>query len=270
MLQAVEARLIPFPQLDARVARAADRVVDPVVGRDATGPAEGKAGILRGAPPTEVLPDAPVFPRDAISETARRALVVSQARPGAGAAEAVSREAEIAAAASEDETGPDGLTEAERDVVDKLAARDREVRDHEEAHARVGGQYAGQPSYTYQLGPDGARYAIGGSVPIDVSPVKDDPEATIAKMAVVKAAALAPAEPSSTDRRIAALADAQSRAASAALAAERVERLAEASEATARDGGADDTPEQAAAIGLPAALAALAPDGAGGQLSTRV
>lgn len=103
----------------------------------------------------------------------------------------------------------DGLTPEEQDLVVKLAARDREVRQHEEAHARVGGQYAGQPSYSYQTGPDGKRYAIGGQVPIDVAPVPDDPKATIDKMDIVKQAALAPAEPSAADRRVAALADAQ-------------------------------------------------------------
>lgn len=105
-------------------------------------------------------------------------------------------------------TDASGLTEADRQMIDQLRARDQEVRDHEQAHARVGGPYAGEPSYSYQTGPDGHRYAIGGEVPIDVSPVADDPEATIAKMLVVKAAALAPAEPSSADRQVASLAEA--------------------------------------------------------------
>ena len=100
------------------------------------------------------------------------------------------------------------LSKDEQRVVDQLRARDREVRDHEQAHARVGGAYASQPSYSYQTGPDGQRYAVGGEVKIDVSPIANDPEATIAKMLIVKAAALAPAEPSSADRQVAALAEA--------------------------------------------------------------
>lgn len=139
---------------------------------------------------------------------------------------------EAARVMAEDE-GPDGLTPAEEDAVSDLRARDTEVRRHEEAHARVGGQYAGTPSYTYQTGPDGKRYAIGGEVSIDVAPVPDDPEATIAKMAVVKRAALAPAEPSGQDRRVAALADSQSLEARATLNAQRLEdqatRLSEVS-----------------------------------------
>lgn len=114
---------------------------------------------------------------------------------------------------------PGDLNAEEKQVVEQLKARDREVRDHEQAHARVGGPYAGEPSYTYQAGPDGKRYAVGGEVPIDVAPVEGDPEATIAKMEIVKAAALAPAEPSGQDRKVAALADAQRLAATADLTA---------------------------------------------------
>lgn len=91
----------------------------------------------------------------------------------------------------------------DQQVIDKLKARDREVRAHEEAHAAVGGSLAGSPSYEYQTGPDGNKYAVGGEVSIDVSKT-NDPEATIRKMETVRAAALAPAEPSSQDRKVAA------------------------------------------------------------------
>ncbi len=130
-------------------------------------------------------------------------------------------EAQAALIRSTGSAGGDGLSEEERQLLRQLSARDKEVRDHEEAHARVGGPYAGSPSYDYQTGPDGQRYAIGGSVPIDVSPVRGDPEATIAKMEIVKAAALAPAEPSAADRQIAALADANRLKALTELAAQK-------------------------------------------------
>lgn len=84
-----------------------------------------------------------------------------------------------------------------------MAARDREVRAHEAAHANVGGIYAGAPSYQYQRGPDGRNYAVGGEVSIDTSPVPGDPQATIAKAQVVRRAALAPAQPSLQDRAVA-------------------------------------------------------------------
>ncbi|WP_208855212.1 putative metalloprotease CJM1_0395 family protein [Marinobacter algicola] len=114
--------------------------------------------------------------------------------------------------AAEDPTRPEGssvekvqgLDEAELKQLTELKARDREVRAHEAAHQAVGGQYAGSISYVYERGPDGAQYAVGGEVSISTSPVRGDPQATIDKMRVVRAAALAPAEPSSQDRAVAA------------------------------------------------------------------
>jgi len=99
------------------------------------------------------------------------------------------------------------LTEAERRTVAELRRRDQEVRRHEQAHARAGGQYAGAPTCSYTRGPDGRLYATGGSTPIDVSPVSGDPDATICKMEAIKRAAFAPADPSDQDRAVAARAD---------------------------------------------------------------
>ena len=89
----------------------------------------------------------------------------------------------------------------EQEVIRQLAARDREVRAHEQAHASVGGQYAGTPSYTFERGPDGVRYAIGGEVPISLPSQGGDPEATIQIAEQVQRAALAPAEPSPDENR---------------------------------------------------------------------
>lgn len=102
--------------------------------------------------------------------------------------------------------------------IKELKARDTEVRIHEQAHASVGGQYAGSPSYEYQRGPDGTNYAVGGEVQIDVAEIEGDPQATIEKMQTVRAAALAPAEPSGADRSIAADATQKLAAAQAELA----------------------------------------------------
>lgn len=88
--------------------------------------------------------------------------------------------------------------------LQELKKRDQEVRTHEQAHMAMGGQHAGAVSYEYQTGPDGVRYAVGGEVPIDVSEVADDPQATLEKMMLIQRAALAPAEPSSQDRQVAA------------------------------------------------------------------
>lgn len=92
----------------------------------------------------------------------------------------------------------------EQQQVQELKSRDQEVKTHEQAHATVAGRYASAPSYSYELGPDGKQYAVGGEVQIDIAPVAGDPQATVQKMQQVRAAALAPAEPSAADRRIAA------------------------------------------------------------------
>jgi hypothetical protein len=98
----------------------------------------------------------------------------------------------------------ENLPPEEQQEVQELKRRDQEVRTHEAAHAAVGGQYAGAPSLEYETGPDGKRYAVSGEVSIDLSKVKGDPQETIDKMEQVQAAALAPAQPSAQDRRVAA------------------------------------------------------------------
>lgn len=163
------------------------------------------------------------------------------APPGAASAAGATRVETPEAVAPVAETPsiaePD-LTEAEQRQVEELRARDREVRAHEQAHKSVAGPYAGAISYEYQTGPDGVRYAVGGSVPIDTS-AEDDPEATVAKMDVVIRAALAPAEPSSADRAIAAQARATRAEASAELQAQRAaERGYGLTQAPAEDAGA--------------------------------
>jgi hypothetical protein len=105
---------------------------------------------------------------------------------------------------------------ADQIVIRQLQARDTVVRAHEAAHiAAGGGTITSGASYAYQRGPDGREYAVGGEVGIDASPVPGNPKATMAKMAIVRAAALAPAQPSAQDQAVAAsasLAEAQARA----------------------------------------------------------
>lgn len=136
---------------------------------------------------------------------------------------------EEAPQSSEQRGGPNELTDEEQQQVEELQARDREVRAHEQAHLAAAGQYAtGGPTYSYQRGPDGRNYAVGGQVSIDTSPIEGDPEATVAKMQQVRAAALAPAEPSGQDLSVAsqaqaAIAQAQAEIASSAAAEARGE-----------------------------------------------
>ncbi len=90
-------------------------------------------------------------------------------------------------------------------IIEQLKIREKRVIAHEMAHKAVGGRYAGTPHYTYTRGPDGKYYITGGEVPIDTSEERD-PEATIRKMEIVRAAALAPADPSPQDIRVAQIA----------------------------------------------------------------
>lgn len=87
--------------------------------------------------------------------------------------------------------------------VRNLKEQERDVRVHENAHKSAGGPHAGSVSYTYTRGSDGKMYITGGEVSIDVSE-ESTPAATIRKMEQVKAAALAPADPSSQDQSVAA------------------------------------------------------------------
>jgi hypothetical protein len=89
-------------------------------------------------------------------------------------------------------------------VINELERRDKEVRTHELAHAAVGGSFTGAPNYSFETGPDGKKYAVGGEVSVDLSTIAGNPAATIAKMQKVHSAALAPANPSSQDTKVAA------------------------------------------------------------------
>lgn len=100
---------------------------------------------------------------------------------------------------------PDGkpLNEAQQKEVSELKSRDTDVRRHEAAHQAAGGSLAGAASFTFEQGPDGKQYAIGGEVPIQVSR-GGTPEETIRNAQTVRAAALAPSDPSGQDRAVAA------------------------------------------------------------------
>lgn len=163
---------------------------------------------------------------------------------------------------------PGQLTDDEKAEVAKLKSVDQQVRAHEAAHASAGGGYAGAASFSYQTGPDGKRYAVAGHVPIDVSPIAGDPAATIEKMDTVRRAALAPSDPSSADRSVAANAAKQKAEAQAELSKERQEALQEAfngpdqgdKAAPQPDAAPNTAPDKTPDVGLPATG-----DTAGGQ-----
>ena len=124
------------------------------------------------------------------------------------AVEGRSQERDPESRSGQDSSGQSGRDDSQQEATEQrklaeLKKRDAEVRAHEQAHASVGGDLAAAPSYEFELGPDGKQYAVGGEVNIDLAMVPGDPQATIVKMQKVRAAALAPADPSSADRSVA-------------------------------------------------------------------
>lgn len=144
-----------------------------------------------------------------------------------------------------DQTGTE-LTAEQLKEVEQLKARDREVRAHEMAHlAAAGGLATSGASFTYQRGADGVSYAIGGEVKIDTSS-GSNPEDTMRKAQIIRAAALAPAEPSGQDRAVAAKAAQMEAEARAELASE--DRGEEEPPAAVDDGTAQNNQSGKAAV----------------------
>jgi hypothetical protein len=141
---------------------------------------------------------------------------------------------------SQGQASIDGLTQAQRDQVTELAQRDREVHSHEAAHQAAGGGLVGAASYTYQEGPDGRSYAIGGECPIQI-PASDNPSEMIAIAERVRAAALAPANPSGQDLAVANAAVQMEAQARQALAQQQAQQQAQPA---APAGQTQPSPEQ--------------------------
>lgn len=143
----------------------------------------------------------------------------SSASPGlkslAGQRPPASPAAASATPAKPDDTGKPAATQEKGSFklsaealsqIATLKARDSSVRQHEAAHlAAAGGMATSGASYTYQKGPDGVAYAIGGEVGINMSP-GHTPQETIDRASTIRAAALAPADPSGQDLAVAAMA----------------------------------------------------------------
>jgi hypothetical protein len=92
----------------------------------------------------------------------------------------------------------------QRQIMD-LQRRDTHVRQHEAAHQAAGGSLTGAARFSYQQGPDGRSYAVGGEVPIRLQSGRT-PDETISNARQARAAALAPSDPSPQDLSVAAAA----------------------------------------------------------------
>ncbi len=95
----------------------------------------------------------------------------------------------------------DKLSSDEQRQLSQLQSRDTEVKAHEAAHQSGGGAVGGA-TYTYEQGPDGKMYAIGGEVPVSFRE-GSTPQETIANAKAVISSALAPADPSGQDMAVA-------------------------------------------------------------------
>ena len=93
------------------------------------------------------------------------------------------------------------LSAEELQMVYKLQGRDTEVRAHEAAHQSAGAATGGA-SFSYQQGPDGKMYAIGGEVSISFKS-GSTPQETMQNAQAVISAAMAPADPSGQDYAVA-------------------------------------------------------------------
>lgn len=124
------------------------------------------------------------------------------------------------------------LDQNEKKQVDELKKTDREVRAHEQAHLSAsGGLAVSGANFEYETGPDGKKYAVGGEVHIDTSEGKD-PKDTIKRAEKIKRAALAPANPSSQDRSVAAKASSMEAKAKMELAKQKYSQNSSASHDT--------------------------------------
>jgi len=95
------------------------------------------------------------------------------------------------------------LTTAQKALISELQATDTTVHAHERAHIAAGGSVIrGGAVFSYEKAPNNQLYAVAGEVGIDTSE-GNTPEETITKMQTVRAAALAPSDPSAADYQVA-------------------------------------------------------------------
>lgn len=96
------------------------------------------------------------------------------------------------------------LSDEELVQISQLKSRDTQLRQHEQAHlAASAGLDISKASFTYQRGPNGVNYAVAGDVTIGTSGGRT-PEETLARAEMIIDAALAPVDPSPSDRSAAA------------------------------------------------------------------
>ena len=113
------------------------------------------------------------------------------------------------------------LSLEEQRIVSELQAADTNVRAHEAAHMAAGGGLTSPASYTYERGPDNKMYAVAGEVGISTSQ-GNTPQESLNKAQTIRRAALAPADPSPQDLKVAAQAASMEMSARAQIMQEKM------------------------------------------------
>ncbi|MDY4446048.1 putative metalloprotease CJM1_0395 family protein [Campylobacter sp.] len=113
------------------------------------------------------------------------------------------------------------LSREEQRIVSELQATDTNVRAHEAAHMAAGGGLTSPASYTYEQGPDNKMYAVAGEVGISTSE-GNTPQESLNKAQTIRRAALAPADPSPQDLKVAAQAASMEMSARAEIMQEKM------------------------------------------------
>lgn len=113
------------------------------------------------------------------------------------------------------------LSQEEQRIVTELQAADTNVRAHEAAHMAAGGGLTSPASYTYERGPDNKMYAVAGEVGISTGE-GDTPQESLNKAQTIRRAALAPADPSPQDLKVAAQAASMEMSARAQIMQEKM------------------------------------------------
>jgi hypothetical protein len=173
----------------------------------------------------------PVAERGRPAEARERPAAVDGAAPRDKVT--VSDEARQAAAGAGKKLTPD----QQRQVLE-LQQRDAHVRQHEAAHQSAGGSLTGAASFSYQLGPDGRSYAVGGEVGVRLQAGRT-PDETISNARQARRAALAPSDPSAQDLAVAAQAGQMEQAASARKSRHAIATYGKGSKAGAGDASAE-------------------------------
>ncbi len=148
------------------------------------------------------------------------------------------------------------LDKEEQKEVEELKKRDAKVRQHEQAHLAAAGHLAsGGARFEYETGPDGRQYATGGHVSVSVGG-GDTPEERYRNATQAERAALAPAEPSPQDRKVAA----EARQVATEAQQDMTEERAEEANAMQESAGRGETTAQAEQAGTQSSEAPQRPD----------